>query len=127
MALDLLGICKAVAANARTAQGLNDSKEFVPDNSAGSPVFWVEIVSVEPSAQGRIRWTVELEGELTVAGGWDRSKQKKAAEMVPLVWTAIESDRTLGGLAKSLNVNGARYRRAEDAETGATFSISVEA
>ncbi len=127
MALDLLGICKAVAANARTAEGLNDSKEFVPDNTAGSPTFWVEIVSVAPSTQGRTRWTVELDGELMVAGGWDRSKQKKAAEMIPLVWTAIGIDRTLGGLAKHLIVTRAQFRRAEDAETGATFSISVEA
>lgn len=125
MAFDITAIRKAVAANARTAVGVNDTKHYRPDAPSAGVTFWVEVVSYEASTFGRQRWTVTLEGHLSVQGGWDRSQQEKLDELVPLVWAALETDRTLAGRAQTMTVLAVQW--LEEAEgLGARFDITVE-
>ncbi len=125
--MDLTGIRKAVAANARTAVGLEDVKHYRPEMVAGSPTFWVEVDSYEPSTLGRTRWSLRLEGKLQILGTWDRSVSDAADTLVDLVWTAIETDGTLDGLAQSTAVLEARFDPDEDGSTIVTYLIAVEA
>lgn len=129
MALDLTAIRKAIASNADGAAGVNDTKHYRPDSAFSGVVFWVEVSDVSPSALGRTRWTVALEGTLLVQGAWDRSKQELVDELLPLVWLAIESDRTLAGAARDVEVRNALVLRdVEDGQPlGVRYDISVEA
>ena len=127
MALLLTDIRKQLALNARSAAGIDDAKHFRPDGPASGVLFWVEVDAVEPSAMGRQRWTVTVTGMLLVQGPWDRSKQEKLDELVPLVWTALETDRTLGGFAQSMAVQSVTIGAPDEGRLLATYTISVEA
>jgi len=126
--VDLTGIRQAIANNALSADGLDDAKHYEPEMVAGSPTFWVVVTGYEASAMGRNRWKVELEGKLQLLGTWDRSKSDAADRLVGLVWTAIEIDGDLGGLACDVQVERVRFDSVD--ETGAmlvTYEIAVEA
>lgn len=128
-ALNLTDLRKGVAANARTAAGLADAKHFRPELSGSGIAFWVELSSIERSAMGSAsssRRHVELEAVLLVQGAWDRSQQEKLDELIPVVWDAIESDRTAGGYAQSIYVRAVTVEQV-DAGQAATYAISVEA
>lgn len=128
MALQLTDIRKGVADNARTAAGVDDSKHYRADVTHSGTTFQVDLESVEPSAMGRNRWTVRLAGWLTVAGAWDRSKQEKVDGLLPLVWTAIESDPTANGFAQTLHVVDSTVIRDLDGDPVAVrYDIEVEA
>lgn len=128
MPLDLNAIRKGLAANARTADGLEDVKEFRPDASHAGRAFWVEVRTVRRSAQARGRWVVVCDGWLISQGAHDRSKQSTLDELIEPVWSALESDLTLGGAAQTLNVVEADVTDPDlTAPDEVRFEIHVEA
>lgn len=104
--MNLTGIRKAIAENARTADGLQDVKHW-DAGSQSSPSFWVEVDRVDATTMGRPWFTVTCRGRLLVTGTYDRSNSEKADRLVDAVWLAIETDRTLGGLAQDIEVQNA--------------------
>lgn len=128
MALDLNAIRKGLAANAKTAAGLADAKEFRPDSSHSGRAFWVEVRSVRRSAQTRGRWAVICDGYLISQGAHDRSKQSALDELIEPVWSALESDLSLGGAALTVNVVEADVTDPDlTAPDEVRFEIHVEA
>ncbi len=127
--MDLTAIRKGIAANAATATGLEDAKHYRPDTATSSTVFWVEVDTVALSTISGGDRMVTLEGTLITQGPWDRSKQQKTDELTDAVWSAIESDKTLGGAAHVTQVRQAVVLRdpEDGASYGVRFDIEVEA
>lgn len=124
--MNLTGIRKAIAANARTANGLEDSKHW-DSGTQSSPAFWVDVERVDVSAMGRPWFTVTCRGRLLVKGTYDRSISEAADRLVDLVWVALEADRTLGGLAQDVEVmNAALEQDPTDDSVLVSFEIVVE-
>lgn len=128
MALDLTAIRKAVASQAAGAAGLTNADHFRPDGINGSPHLYVMFDSLDRSAMAGAssnRWTVLLTAHLSVEGVWDRSSQERMDTLIPLVWAAMESDRTLGGNARHMQVTSVANSSA-DGPVGATYQLTVE-
>jgi len=125
--MDVVAIRKAIADSVRPV--VSDSKHYRPETFQASPTFWVEPVRIERSAMGRDRWLIVMDATLFTASGWDRSRQEKSDQLAVDVWLAIESDRTLGGLIHSLEVESVQYLNDGEmgAPLGATYRINVEA
>ena len=124
--MDLTGIRKAVADSARTVDGLEDCKHWDSGTQA-SPAFWVEVENVRSTTMGRPWFTVTLRGRLQIVGTYDRSNSEHADRLVDEVWLALESDRTLGGLAQDIEVMNADLE--QDPTTDAvlvSYEIVVE-
>ena len=128
MALNAVAIFKALASNASNAAGLEDAKHFQPDASFSGVAFWVTPERMERATLGSTRWHLEVVGKLRIFGAWDRSNDEKMGDLLPLVWLAIEGDRTAGGFAQDLAVMSADVVRADDgAPVGVDYRIAVEA
>ena len=127
MALDLTALRKALATNAAGAAGLTNTDHFRPDGVNGSPHLYVLYDTHERStmAGANDRWTVELTAHLSVVGTWDRSNQELMDTLLPLVWSAMESDRTLGGNARTMQVTSVA-NSSTDGPVGATYQITIE-
>ena len=108
--MDLTGIRKAVADNARTVDGLEDCKHWDSDAQA-SPAFWVEVENIEAPTMSTPWFVVTLRGRLRVLGTYDRAISDQADRLVDLLWHGLRVDRTLGGLAQDIEVMNAGYEQ----------------
>lgn len=124
--MDITGIRKAIAANAKTAEGLSDTKHWRPDLIHAGNAFWVELERIDRRSFGNATYTLSLTGRLQVQGVWDRSVSDKADELADLVLAAIESDQTLGNRACSVFVENVEFEITETGNLLVSYDITVE-
>lgn len=124
--MDITGIRKAIATNAKTAEGLSDAKHWRPDLIHAGNAFWVELDRIVRRSFGNTTYTLELTGRLQVQGVWDRSVSEEADELTDLVLTAIESDQTLGNRACSVFVPFVEFEITDTGNLLVSYDITVE-
>ena len=123
---DLNTIRERLADNART--GEVRAFGYAPDEVTG-PAVVIDLPDYRSLSFGRNYWTIPLDAHLLVARQWDRTTSKKIDELIPVLWTALESDKTLGGAAESLHVVQFTARRSTEAGgfdfVGGVFEMEV--
>lgn len=90
----------------------------VPDSIRETPAVIIDKPDYRARAFGRNTWTISFTVHLVSGLPFDKESEAQLDELIPIVWEALESDKTLEGLG-DIHVNDVRsIKRIDAAEVG---------
>lgn len=119
-----------IARNAATCDpALAKVYDYTPDQLADTPAVVVDMPNWEAMTFGRNGpWRLDVDVHLAIGTSWDEAAQHQLDTLVPALYEALESDKTLDGLG-FMHVESVRtIKRLEVADvgySGALFNVEV--
>ena len=128
--MNLTTIRQELSAAAEAVDARLTGYPFIPD-SVNPPAVVIDVPDYRPIGMQRGFFNLSFRVLLVVSTTWDQAAQEFIDQVVPLMFTGLETDRTLNGAAQSVDVQQFTPRDridvAEFSYVGGQFDVEVVA